>query len=328
MEDVKITVESFLDSRELREQAIGRIEVLEKVKQLFLIPELECMTVNQVADYFEVDAATIKKQYQRNQDEFDSDGTCLKMPYDFKFTKETLCPFRKIEQLRTALIVTLDDNTELIIPNRGIRCFPKRAILRMGMLLRDSPIAKEIRTQLLNVFEHSTPEQRTSSINEEEILVGNIVRAALKSDMTTTITSLTEYIGYKNRYIAKIEEHNKALETANAALAKKEQTWELKPILVALIRTLAAKCYNSKYGVAWKDFYKQFKYKYHIDVDARWRNNNEIGRKIDYINKDELQYATSLAVSFCHAANIDTGKIINEVNNQAVKAIDMASTKK
>lgn len=42
-----------------------------------------------------------------------------------------------------------------MIPNRGIRCFSKRAVLRFGMLLRDSEVAKEVRTQLLNIKEEA-----------------------------------------------------------------------------------------------------------------------------------------------------------------------------
>lgn len=37
----------------------------------------------------------------------------------------------------------------LRVPNVGIRLFPKRAVLRLGMLLRDSRVAQEVRTQLL-----------------------------------------------------------------------------------------------------------------------------------------------------------------------------------
>lgn len=139
-----------------------RIEVLDKVKQLLLIPEMECMTVKQVADYFEVPFDTIKTQYKSNRDEFDSDGVCLKTPTEFKSTSGLNSTTRKMAQTRTFLEITLDDNTTIAIPNCGVKCFPKRAVLRMGMLLRDSRIAKEIRTQLLNVFEHATTEQRVA----------------------------------------------------------------------------------------------------------------------------------------------------------------------
>ncbi len=60
-----ITVESILDNKELRDEMANRIEVLDKVKQLFLIPELECMTIRQVADYFEAPYTTIKRSVSK-----------------------------------------------------------------------------------------------------------------------------------------------------------------------------------------------------------------------------------------------------------------------
>lgn len=255
MTNARITADTFLNSKELREEAKARVEVLDKVKSLFLIPELECMTVKQVADYFEVDFETVKWQYKNNRDEFDEDGVHTKKPFDMRSLSGSQTPTLKMAQRRGFLEITLSDNTTVAIPNCGIKCFPKRAVLRMGMLLRDSVIAKEIRTQLLNTFEHATVEQRTAEIDQEEDLVGSIIKSALKGDKTNAIASLTEYIGYKNRYIAEIEQHNaelsqenakiseekekieeinKGLTTANAALSKEQSTWEPKPILNAL----------------------------------------------------------------------------------------------
>ena len=53
----------FIDDRTLRDNAVGHYEVLEKVKKLLLIPELEIMTTEQVADYYEVDYDAVKKVY-------------------------------------------------------------------------------------------------------------------------------------------------------------------------------------------------------------------------------------------------------------------------
>ena len=43
----------------------------------------------------------------------------------------------------------------LEIPNRGLAIFPRRAILRIGCLLRDSEVAKLVRSYLLNAEESS-----------------------------------------------------------------------------------------------------------------------------------------------------------------------------
>ena len=52
--------------------------------------------------------------------------------------------------------------------NRGLKVFPQRAIPRIGMLLRDSDVAKEVRTQLLNIEEKASGETKTHDIDEEQ----------------------------------------------------------------------------------------------------------------------------------------------------------------
>lgn len=42
-------------------------------------------------------------------------------------------------------------NVTFKIPSRGLTLIPKRALLRIGMLLRDSEVAKEVRSRLLDI---------------------------------------------------------------------------------------------------------------------------------------------------------------------------------
>ncbi len=262
MANTKITAESFLDSKELREQSMGKIEVLEKVKQLFLIPELECMTVKQVADYFEVDSDTIKKQYQRNQDEFDSDGTHTKSLSDFKNLNGTKCPIKKMAQQNGKLAITFNDNTELIIPNRGIKCFPKRAILRMGMLLRDSRVAREIRDQLLNTFEHATEEQRVTEIKNEQQLRDAIWDAWSSNNIDDVMKASAALDGYRRRYITQLEYHNTELaqknENLNNEIGQKDAVIKEAKPKTEFYDAVAETCHLVDVGEFAKIVYKEF----------------------------------------------------------------------
>ena len=47
-------------NKELREVSIDRVEVLDKVKSLLLIAELEVATTTMVADFYEVDKKVIE----------------------------------------------------------------------------------------------------------------------------------------------------------------------------------------------------------------------------------------------------------------------------
>lgn len=78
MGDKDMTPDIFLGSKEIRDKCINKIELLDKVKQIFLLPELECLTTKQMADYFEVGTEAIQSQYKRNKNEFDEDGVILK----------------------------------------------------------------------------------------------------------------------------------------------------------------------------------------------------------------------------------------------------------
>ena len=158
------TENEILESKELREELLSRVEVLDKVKTLFLLPKLEMMTTQQVADYYVVDVESVKKCYARNKLEFASDGA---KKYTAKTIIERSGHFVPSVTTQTYKEFQLDENTVLRIPNPGVVLFPKRAVLRMGMLLRDSEIAKEVRTQLLNTFEEATPEQRTIQMSTE-----------------------------------------------------------------------------------------------------------------------------------------------------------------
>jgi len=66
--------EDFITSREFRDERLDRINVLGKVKSILLLPGTEFATINQVADYYEVDREAVKKVVQRHRDEFDLNG--------------------------------------------------------------------------------------------------------------------------------------------------------------------------------------------------------------------------------------------------------------
>lgn len=111
------------------------------VKDLFLIPELEAVSMRMISDYYEVDIETVKKCYQHNCDEINSDGAMHKSCSELEnILKLNNIPLEKSSR---TVIATLSKNVKIEFSNRGLKLFSKRAVLRFGMLLRDSKIAKE-----------------------------------------------------------------------------------------------------------------------------------------------------------------------------------------
>ena len=156
---MKISEETMISNKDLQEQYISRVDVLDKVKDLFLIPAMECMTMKQVADYYEVPIEAVRKCHRRNKDELEQDGVRKHSVSDIRNSIGTKCPNLKMPYEKGSMIIEIDENTKIVVPNVGVILFPKRAILRVGMLLRDSKIAKEVRTQLLNIVEVAQEEK-------------------------------------------------------------------------------------------------------------------------------------------------------------------------
>jgi hypothetical protein len=85
---------------------------------------------SEVADYYEVSAKSIRTQLGRNRDEFTGDGVRI---------------VTKIEAEALSLNLRLT-------PAR-LTIWTPRAMLRLGMLLRDSGVAKHIRSTVLDLIE-------------------------------------------------------------------------------------------------------------------------------------------------------------------------------
>ncbi len=290
-----ITSESMVDNHDLRNELIARTEVLDKVKKLLLIPEMNCMTIRQVADYYEVDIDTINRCCQRNRTEIVGDGVANKTPKVFKdlLTEQDV----QLVQNRTNLVIQIDDNTRLEIPNRGIKCFSKRAILRIGMLLRDSKIAQEVRTQLLNIVEHTAeekPELLTQDIDDEEKLQAAIGKAFATGDIMEFATAAQAYTAFQRRHIDRIEASNKLLTAEVLHISDRK-------MFNRVMRKFASTLHIS-FGVAFSMLYKQLSYRYGIDLKKRGDRKTPY---IQYIKDDEWDKVQKVIVAILEKYGIN-----------------------
>jgi len=290
-----ITSESMVDNYDLRNELIARTEVLDKVKKLLLIPEMNCMTIRQVADYYEVDIDTINRCCQRNRTEIVGDGVANKTPKVFKdlLTEQDV----QLVQNRTNLVIQIDDNTRLEIPNRGIKCFSKRAVLRIGMLLRDSKIAQEVRTQLLNIVEHTAeekPELLTQDIDDEEKLQAAIGKAFATGDIMEFATAAQAYTAFQRRHIDRIETSNKLLTAEVLHISDRK-------MFNRVMRKFASTLHIS-FGVAFSMLYKQLSYRYGIDLKKRGDRKTPY---IQYIKDDEWDKVQKVIVAILEKYNVN-----------------------
>lgn len=192
---------NLVTNKDLREELIGKVEVLDKVGTLLLLDELDMATVEMVAEYYGVTVEVVKMCVKNNRDEIENDGYKVWKKLDFNESKINL-----LSSTKTNFTVGLGES-ELVVSNRGIALFPKRAILRIGMLLRDSEVAKEVRTQLLNVVEvvkENNDEMLTQEIDKEKQLYMNIMFA---TNETERAIAINEHLKYMNRYKEKAKRY-------------------------------------------------------------------------------------------------------------------------
>ena len=265
-------------NQELRQNMVERVEVLEQVKEILTLGTTDFVTVELAANYYEVEKTVIEKVIQRHKDEINSDGFRV---YKSKELKEIL---------ETVGNTKNGQNVSFKIPPRGLRLIPKRALLRIGMLLRDSEIAKEVRSKLLDIV-HDTEtktdivEEVVNEIRTEQQISEDLMKAILEGDLQKESFLKTELIGLKNKRIVQLEN------TIVNSLTIKES----KAVINKCIRTMSANKYNGMFGKAWNDFYKFANYKLKMNIHAR--NGEGLNRFTD----EEIKELEILAKSWVSA---------------------------
>lgn len=303
----------IIESKETRDKMMECSEVLDKVKKLFLIPGMEMMTTKQVAEYFEVDRNLITQVYLRNQNEIDSDGVELKKLNDF--SKVTSCHLRSS---KGQCVFGLEDGTELEVPNRGARCFSRRAVLRIAMLLRDSTVAQEIRTQLLNIFDKTSEETRVADIEDEQTLMGEFGKQLAYGNNEEALRVFCLIQQMHQRHIKQLTEANEKLTEINKLLADGVNTWDNRSILNAMVRAVTHRRYGDNYQAGWNMFYKRLHYTAGIWLKGR---DGEC-RLIDKIKPEEWITVLQCAAAWCIELNIDVAEVINTTNMAMIQSAE------
>lgn len=250
--------DNIIADRSIRDRCVGHYEVLEKVKKLLLLPGTELMSIERVADYYEVSIDHIKSLYGLNREEIDSDGTEM-LPRSFY--NGSVINHTSVDNKQTFVTYLFEDGQSVTINNRGLKAFSKRAVLRIGMILQQSSVARKVRDQLLNIEEKSSDEVKVQDINEEQRLMLNVGMAYASGNIEAVMKATTEYNAFQNRHIQKLENDNKAL-------AEGILEWKDRNKLNAGIRKLAAVT-GIHFSKMWNELYKNLQYKYGICVKQR-----------------------------------------------------------
>ena len=254
----------FISDRHLRDKNVGRFEVLEKVKELLLISGTDYAVLSQVADYYEVGLEAIASLVKDNREELLEDGLINATGVE---TKQILGKFSK-DFANQRGYFTCDG---IKFNHRNNLLFTRRSILRVGMLLRDSLIAREVRSQLLNIEEKVSDEVKIQDITEEQSLMLAVGMAFASGDLNAFATASTNLVAFKNRHIEQLQADNEKLENDNMALAGDILEWSDRKKMSAGIRRL--KTFTTfTYADLWNELYRNLQYKYGISLKQRGKS--------------------------------------------------------
>ena len=310
-------------TKELRASLLDRVEVLNKVKTLLLLPGLSMITINQVAAYFEVPVEAIQGCYRRHREELTSNGAVTLTP---TMLRERLigCDVQ-LAGSATSQLVCINGEEYFEIPNRGCKFFTPRAVLNIAMLLKDSSVAQEIRNQLLNIVEETQPLERVVQIDNEQEILLELGQAIASGDFQAVLKAQAQYNAFKNKHLEEAREQistltaqKESVDTMNAMLAERSLVWEPRRALNALIREIAATAFDHKYYAAWDRFYRELKYQTGIHIATR---SSRSGKPVlDTVKDEEWPKLLKVAASLCYDYAID---VVHATNEETVRAYNL-----
>lgn len=120
---------ALTESRALRMEYADRASVLDAVKPIRMMADDLHITTELVAAYFDVGIKAIESLAFDNRDELETNGYRV-------ISGDALASFKEVCGIRSRA--------------RSLALFTRSAVLNVGMLLRDSEVARKVRTYLLN----------------------------------------------------------------------------------------------------------------------------------------------------------------------------------
>ncbi|WP_405585670.1 restriction endonuclease [Streptomyces sp. NBC_01092] len=125
-----INESALMESKSLRDSVLERTDVLDRVKALSLLPDGMHVTTAMVAAYFEVSRKAIESLVLDHREELVANGYRV-------LAGTELASFKEVSGIPSR--------------SRSLALYPRRAVLNIAMLLRDSEIARQVRVYLLDM---------------------------------------------------------------------------------------------------------------------------------------------------------------------------------
>lgn len=291
--------EILLTNLQKRKENLNHIEVLEQVGTLLSLPNTEFYTTEMVAEYYKVGIKAINSLVVDNRQEVVDNGYRV-------YKKENLLNFFKEFKTKRGGFDILDENGTIIASgsNKGIALFTKRTVLNVGMLLRDSEVAKEIRSRILDIVHDSEKGEGNidtviEEVSEEKQLMLDRIEAEMNGDFDKVCVINAKLFAIKNKRIKELE--NKIDNITIHSLTIEDS----KKVINRLVRKIASVEYNNRFSLAWNEFYSKLNYKLNINIKAR---NKIKGSYLNSLTEEELFKTEEIVRVWANECGIDLDK--------------------
>lgn len=292
----------LLTNKELREKEMDKIEVLEKVKGLIMLGDTDYATTNQVSKYFDVDESVIKMIIHRNKEELKNNGLISLTSKEVK-TKlgGNIMSLANYRGYFTLYGERMNNGKNVL--------FTKRTILNVAMLLRDSEVAKEIRSRLLDIVYEvdngntNVKETIINDLDEESKLIYEKAMAEYKGDYDQVSIITAKLFALKNKRIKELETTIDNINTNALTIT------ESRAIINKLARKIAMVEYNGDFSKVYSQAYKTLNYKLHININSRKRKSNQ--SMLDVLSDTEIFELEKELKVWANKIGIDVESVLN-----------------
>lgn len=325
-EVVTITEEDLINKKETRDKYIDRLDILEKVKALFLIPEVNLMSTGMVAKFFDVPVATIRTVYNRHTEELIEEGAKTLKANEI-FDSFTVKP-SNFQRVQGGVIATCTDGQKFHLTNRDAVYYSPRAVMCLAMMMEESPVANAVRHQILETV--CKPEVKQMIVEEADEDIKRIKdwvyqNVVLGDDLTIRMLSAQ---GLSKR-ILELKDENKQLKSEKQeamdtidVLLNGAMEWGNSPTVNALIRK-TAKVYQDRYleiwqfklaiAKMWSELFRRLQYGEGIALRKRNADN-----PLKAVKENEWPAVIRQAAALAEEYDVDIVKVIGELNAKKV----------
>ncbi|MFI0810784.1 restriction endonuclease [Streptomyces echinatus] len=175
---------ALLESKTLRDSVLDRTDVLDRVKALSLLPDGMHVTTAMVATYFQVGVKAIRSLVLDHRAELEVNGYRV-------LTGSELSSFKELSGIKSR--------------TASLALFPRRSVLNVAMLLRDSEVARQVRVYLLDMEDLARTHPADTFVHSELVSLDDRIDQRITHILGKTVVPMF------NALIASSSEHRNEL---------------------------------------------------------------------------------------------------------------------